>query len=269
MDGAGFDEFRLDAFDVARVDVLDQCAGKAVFHAEQNADLFHAVVSADPGWPTECESARGVTTQCNEGFRARVCLRDRRGGRRDGEVGVEGELADEGVEFCACGVAGLFEISAVASGGLNVVFAAVELIDEALGVLIALEGGDVFASAGLVVGELLFFLLMCSDFAVEVADRLLGGDEGLELLFKFGRVLADGDEKRGAVVVGVDADAFGDIGAFADGKLGGVVRLDDEAEAVGGGRGFSRLVFGIEFGVMRRGCSRMMVRDSSAPLVTV
>ena len=42
VDGAGLDEFRLDAFDVARVDVLDQCAGKAVLHAEQNADLFHA-----------------------------------------------------------------------------------------------------------------------------------------------------------------------------------------------------------------------------------
>jgi hypothetical protein len=31
----------LNAGDVARIDVLDESAGKAVFHAEQNADLFH------------------------------------------------------------------------------------------------------------------------------------------------------------------------------------------------------------------------------------
>jgi len=45
VDGAGVHEFRLDSFYVARVDVLDQCAGEAVLHAEQNADLFHAAAS--------------------------------------------------------------------------------------------------------------------------------------------------------------------------------------------------------------------------------
>ncbi len=39
---AGVNEFGLNAFDMAGVDVLDQCSRKAVLHAEQNADLFHA-----------------------------------------------------------------------------------------------------------------------------------------------------------------------------------------------------------------------------------
>ena len=43
--GAGFDELGSESIDVARVDVLNERAGKAVFHAEQNADLFHAVTS--------------------------------------------------------------------------------------------------------------------------------------------------------------------------------------------------------------------------------
>jgi len=43
--GAGFNELGSDAIDVASVDVLDERAGKAVFHAEQNTDLFHAVTS--------------------------------------------------------------------------------------------------------------------------------------------------------------------------------------------------------------------------------
>lgn len=37
---AGVDEFGLNAGDAARIDVLDESAGKAVFHAEQNADFF-------------------------------------------------------------------------------------------------------------------------------------------------------------------------------------------------------------------------------------
>ena len=44
--GAGFNELGLNAVDVAGIDVLDQRAGKAVLHAEQNADLFHAVPPA-------------------------------------------------------------------------------------------------------------------------------------------------------------------------------------------------------------------------------
>ncbi len=50
---AGLDELGVDAVEGARVDVLDERAGKAVFHAEQNADLLHAVsllMSRKPPW---------------------------------------------------------------------------------------------------------------------------------------------------------------------------------------------------------------------------
>lgn len=40
-DGADFDEFGANALDRAGVDALDQCAGKAVFNAKQDADSFH------------------------------------------------------------------------------------------------------------------------------------------------------------------------------------------------------------------------------------
>jgi predicted N-acetyltransferase YhbS len=40
--GAGFDEFGVDAVDVTGVNVLHERTGKAVFHAEQDADLLHA-----------------------------------------------------------------------------------------------------------------------------------------------------------------------------------------------------------------------------------
>ena len=38
---AGLDKLGRDAIDVEGVDALHQCAGKAVFHAEQNADFLH------------------------------------------------------------------------------------------------------------------------------------------------------------------------------------------------------------------------------------
>ena len=41
-DSAGLNELGLNARDVAVVDVLDEGAGKAVLHAEQDADLLHA-----------------------------------------------------------------------------------------------------------------------------------------------------------------------------------------------------------------------------------
>ena len=45
LDGAGLDELGLNAVDIARIDVLDQRAGKAVLHAEQDADLLHTKTS--------------------------------------------------------------------------------------------------------------------------------------------------------------------------------------------------------------------------------
>ena len=47
LHGAGLDKLGLNAIDVARVDVLHQRAGKAVLHAEQNADFFHAALPLD------------------------------------------------------------------------------------------------------------------------------------------------------------------------------------------------------------------------------
>jgi hypothetical protein len=49
-EGAGVDEFGLNAGDAARVDVLDESAGKAVFHAKQNADFFHLASSVMNRW---------------------------------------------------------------------------------------------------------------------------------------------------------------------------------------------------------------------------
>ncbi len=42
MHRAGLDELSVNAFHVTRIDVLDKRAGKAVFHAKEYADFFHA-----------------------------------------------------------------------------------------------------------------------------------------------------------------------------------------------------------------------------------
>ena len=47
LHGAGVDKLGLNAIDIARVDVLHQRAWKAVLHAEQNADFFHAALPLD------------------------------------------------------------------------------------------------------------------------------------------------------------------------------------------------------------------------------
>jgi hypothetical protein len=43
MHGAGFNKFGLDAVDIPGIDVLYQCAGKAILHAEENAYYLHDV----------------------------------------------------------------------------------------------------------------------------------------------------------------------------------------------------------------------------------
>ena len=47
MHGAGFDKLGGHVRDVASIDVLHQGTGKAVLHAEQNADLLHAATSLE------------------------------------------------------------------------------------------------------------------------------------------------------------------------------------------------------------------------------
>jgi hypothetical protein len=41
VNGAGFDKFGMEAGNIAGINVLHERAGKAVFHAEQDANLFH------------------------------------------------------------------------------------------------------------------------------------------------------------------------------------------------------------------------------------
>ena len=43
--GADFDKLRLNAVQVPGIDLLHQRAGKAVFHAEEDADPFHCCVA--------------------------------------------------------------------------------------------------------------------------------------------------------------------------------------------------------------------------------
>jgi len=49
VNGAGLNEFGGNAVDIAGIDVLHERARKAVFHSEQNADLFHAGPPDNPG----------------------------------------------------------------------------------------------------------------------------------------------------------------------------------------------------------------------------
>jgi hypothetical protein len=52
MHSADLNKLGLDAVDVPGIDVLDQRAGKTVFHAEQNAYLLHhALPSRESGGP--------------------------------------------------------------------------------------------------------------------------------------------------------------------------------------------------------------------------
>ncbi len=43
---ADLDKLRLNPVDVPRIDVLNQCAWKAVLHAEEDADLFHCALTS-------------------------------------------------------------------------------------------------------------------------------------------------------------------------------------------------------------------------------
>ena len=60
MNGPGLDELCRNAGDVAGIDVLNQCTGKAVFHPEQNANFLHGVPRGETPAATAAASDNSV-----------------------------------------------------------------------------------------------------------------------------------------------------------------------------------------------------------------
>src|ERR1035437_4591684 len=64
IDGAGLNKLGLNALDVTGVDVLDQCAGETVLHAEQDADLLHAASTSGDNPRFQCKPEKLAAPQC-------------------------------------------------------------------------------------------------------------------------------------------------------------------------------------------------------------
>ena len=171
VDRAGLHELGLDAFDVARVDVLHQRAGKAVLHAEQNADLFHAAASFEcwdlgrVSHPTLAELGWGaqMCAQGCEAPRPRISLRQhfRVGARFPVRVFWVTTERSVSKEICAISASRWARAASrccnqrgmILARGLDFVFGAIQFLYKAPGGLVALERGHVFAVARLVGGQ--------------------------------------------------------------------------------------------------------------------
>ena len=89
--------------------------------------------------------------------------------RHDVEVGLERQLRDDVLDLRLRRIALLFEVLLRLPRRLQLVLGLVQLVDKALGRVVALQSGQVFAGPSLVVGQrgLLFRVLL--DLAIDSA----------------------------------------------------------------------------------------------------